>query len=1606
MKNKNPLRNINLKLSLLLFLCIPTFSQAAVNCSNKLVADVVALDQLFFYNRLGVVLPHGMIYALKEDVQFSTGGGARLRDGKRPRPLALRFNAGSCLQVNFENHLAPAPIGDQPSTRYASVHVQGMQLVGSIASDGSNVGQNASSLVPPGGTATYTFYAQKEGTYLMYSSAATTGGEGNGGTIAHGLFGAVNVEPAGAEFYRSQLTENEMALATTGNTPAGHPIINFDAVYPAGHPRAGLPIIKMVQGNKLVHGDLNAVITGAGRGRFSGYAPNPANPDRNQPFREFTIIYHDDIKAIQAFPDLFNDPVLHHTLHSVRDGFAFNYGTGGVGAEILANRLGVGPMHKCTACKYEEFFLTSWAVGDPAMVVDIPANAVDGAGNLIVGPKATKAFYPEDPSNVFHSYLKDHVKMRLLHAGPKEHHVHHLHAHQWLHTPDSDNSSYLDSQALGPGSGFTLEIAYNGSGNRNQTVGDSIFHCHFYPHFAQGMWAMWRVHDVFETGTKLDADGRAIPGTRALPDAEITTGTPIPAVVPIPTIAMAPMPQAQASIDPATGEVQVTGAGNPGYPFFIPGRAGHRPPRPPLDTLVDGGLTRHVMTEGEAISSETRLDFSKEVISSSAIELPEAGTAGEIAAMEFHEKRLHASYTPEGQPANFMTNGLPRKAGAPFADPCMDDSGNPTGTMRTYKAANIQLDITFNKAGWHFPQSRIITLAEDVQDTLNGTRPPEPLFFRANSQDCVEYQHTNLVPKDYELDDFQVRTPTDILGQHIHLVKFDVTSSDGSGNGWNYEDGTLSPGEVVERIHAIRKHNACVGKDSGDPRDGTFECPVAEAHPFYGPGPNNEWMGAMTTVQRWYADELLNNLGTDRTLRTVFTHDHYGPSTHQQAGLYAGLVVEPKGSTWRDPETGTILGTRDDGGPTSWRADILTANANDSYREFLLEFADMQLAYKAGNQGFPDPANAINPPGRNEIGLPFFEQRPQVCPGGVAPPCPEAISADDPGTMTVNYRSEPLALRIRDPATNSQATGLAGDLSYAFASNVTRADDRLNIQPNFYPPLTADVRPGDPYTPLLRAYEADKVQIRMLVGAQEEGHNFNIHGQKWLYEPSDPNSGYRSGQMSGISEHFEFRIPALGAVAGSAEQADYLYAPGYATDDLWNGTWGLMRVYNGGLGLRDDLIPLPNNPDGKSPKNNNPRDFAGVCPRKAPTKKFSVTATTAAQALPGGTLVYNSRQGFAGRLTDPTALIYVNTKDLNKDGTLKAGVPIEPLILRANAGDCIQVTLINDLPVVVADLDGWSKLPMIVDFFNNNQITPSSHVGLHAQLLAYDVGASDGANVGFNPVQTAPPLGGQAKYKWYAGDVTQDENGNKVAVPIEFGPINLTPSDPIKHASKGAIGALIIEPQGATWEVDADSRAQATITKADGSSFREFVMVFQTDVNLRFDDGNPVPLLAEAEDPEDSGQKAINYRTEPLWHRMGYSPETLLVVTNTMDFSNSLSNSQVGGDPETPVFTAKAGTAVRMRLVQPGGHARNGVFQVHGHSWQQLPYVNDSTEIGNRPESEVKGAQHGIGPANHFDFNLSNGAGGAGQVPGDYLYRDQSSFHFDGGLWGIVRVQP
>src|SRR5215469_10196283 len=89
---------------------------------RTIVADVVALDQAFYNNRLGSFQAGGMIFALRRDVVNNldrhnpklTAGNVTLKEGKRARPIVLRMNVGDCLQINFENLLANVPsVGDR-----------------------------------------------------------------------------------------------------------------------------------------------------------------------------------------------------------------------------------------------------------------------------------------------------------------------------------------------------------------------------------------------------------------------------------------------------------------------------------------------------------------------------------------------------------------------------------------------------------------------------------------------------------------------------------------------------------------------------------------------------------------------------------------------------------------------------------------------------------------------------------------------------------------------------------------------------------------------------------------------------------------------------------------------------------------------------------------------------------------------------------------------------------------------------------------------------------------------------------------------------------------------------------------------------------------------------------------------------------------------------------------------------------------------------------------------------------------------------------------------------------------------------------------------------
>jgi manganese oxidase len=1352
----------------------------------------------------------------------------------RPRPLVIRANAGECVKINFTNELDPEGHDGLPANPRASMRVSGVPYAAKT-SDGSMVGFNPDTTVGIGESITYFWQAPKEeGTYFFRDEATTATSEANSGSISHGLYGAFAVEPAGSEWRDPETGQPLYDGATEHNRitkSSGDPYIDADIIPPGG-----------------------------------------------QTFRETVQISQDEIP------------------HGI--GMGFNYGS-----EPQHNREaqnipdGIG----------EEVSLSSWAYGDPALIKLasgiptpeeggwLPKDDPDNPGSKIspedcglqdqsVGapdPDAKGSCYV---SNVTHTYRGDPSKVRFLHAGTKETHVFHMHAHQWLSQPAESStnpkSNIIDSQTFGPGESYTANLI-DGSGSTRGTIGDSIFHCHLYPHFADGFWGLFRTHDVRESGKAV----AGVPGSGQTPDGVNVRN-------------LEPLPNNQAVSDPT--------ADNPGYPRFMPGKPGWRAPQAP-NSITEGG--------------------------------PTGPLAPRIVAGQQVQQTDEFGYTPleRGvQKLNYTRgNNDPEapKPGAAFSDPC------PTGAREvTYNASVIQTDVTYNEAGWHDKQARIVVPDKDVDAVLNGTKAPEPIFFRVNAGDCINWNLTNRLPHWFGGDAFVQLQQTNMFGSHIHLVKFDVTSSDGASNGWNYQQAAFSKEQADFNQQVLNGTQPC------NPEPGGCKIQSRPADLDVNRGTTPETTG-QTIHERWYADT---------ELRTVFTHDHHFPAVDQNRGLFGALIVEPQGMDSRNPKTGEfyqpinnpangpVCGSACEGSAVGTAMDIIGPGANDDFREFGLAIQDFVSLHKAGPDGEP-----ISPPA-----------------------APEHFPNDDPGVMGINYRNAPFQLR-------ETKNGTPVDPAYTFSSWVF----------------------GDPKTPLLEAYSNDPVRMRLIQGSQEEQHVFGVQGMRWREEPNNPNSSLVNSEAIGISEAFNFQAPATNCSATSSTEcfADLLYG-GNATDDLYLGAWGLMRV----RGERGSLLPLPDNPvqnllandplpspTGKPPPSSTLT--GNPCPTGSPTRDYKVVAMEA-------DIKYNKYGDH-----DPFGLIYALSQGSETPDQTVARVRAqgkhEPLVLRANEGDCISVTLTNKLTQNWltqhgnAGTNGDPHLPTEPPTGTRAGL----RVSLHPQLVTYDPRFSNGAAVGFGLDQTVAP-GGSRVYKWYADDVS----------PGEMGATNLLDFGDVRgHRHHGLFAGLNIEPKGSTYH-DPMTGAQITSgASADihvpglANDFREFTTFFQDGLNLRDSNGatiedpldhppTPEEPLGSALDAEDQGEKGFNYGSEPFRNRIGIEPQTGADLAHV--FSSTLH-----GDPATPIFRAYAGDAIRMRLLQGSDKPRQNSFQLNGSNWKAQP---------NDPLSSLIGTQGAFSVGRTENIHLNDGTGGVGALSeGDYRYGSGVLFHhLSAGLWGILRV--
>lgn len=820
---------------------------------------------------------------------------------------------------------------------------------------------------------------------------------------------------------------------------------------------------------------------------------------------------------------------------------------------------------------------------------------------------------------------------------------------------------------------------------------------------------------------------------------------------------------------------------HPGYPNFINGQSGKGPLQPPLGILDAYGNNKIEPTDTEE--------------------------------------------------ANFVMGFAP---GALYSRSCLC---NTNSDIKVFEIALVQAKIIYNKYKWNDPQGRFFVLKEVlekhggldayIQKIECGKIKVEPLVIRANAGDCIEIRLTNLLPEILKASPFQLKTLTDIVGYHIHLVKFDTIVSDGGANGWN-------------NIAGARQYE--------------------------------------TLIERFFANEELN---------TVFFHDHLFANSHQQHGVFGALIIEPAGATFHNIHTGKELryGTKA----------VIRRVDGSAYREFALFVHDFALLFD--KNGKP-----LNPP-------------------------PVPGSDEDPGAMGINYRAEPMRERLKKD----------DDPAYVFSSLVH----------------------GDPATPILETYPGDEMVFRLLDGAHEEQHSFNVVGMSWKKEIGDIRSPFAASQTIGISEVFNLWVDHPYC------SGDYLYYYG-GIDDAWLGLWGIIRAYDR---HKKNLLPLC--------KGVNQIQPLPLCPGKdSVIRRYEIAAIQK-------DICYNNYGDH-----DPNGLLFVPVEDL--EGIMCGKIPPKPLILRANAGDWIEVTLHNMFEPDSVPYFDYPVVPL------DKKHTPSNRVSINPQFLKYDNLKDSGVNVGFNSYEQTVGPGHSKKYLWHA----DKEYG--ACIIQSFG-------DMRNHRYHGLFGTIIIEPPAAKWYSNkmfknGNYEEQVAVTAPGVESYREFVVFIQNGIRLldcegelikttegtktmkhgnidysRDPHGEPGPH--DGVDPEDTGEKGYNYRSERFHNRL-----------MSDDRISKVFNSRIHGDPATPVFKAYSQERVIFRTVMPADKPRNVGFAIHGHMWQ---------EQQKDPHSRLIPLQGAISIGNVNNIELKNGA----SCPGDYLYRSGSiKWDIESGMWGIFRV--
>jgi hypothetical protein len=291
---------------------------------------------------------------------------------------------------------------------------------------------------------------------------------------------------------------------------------------------------------------------------------------------------------------------------------------------------------------------------------------------------------------------------------------------------------------------------------RRRTIGDSIFHCHLYPHFAGGFWGHLRIFDRLRDGTQTYPDGTPLQNLTQLPD--------------------------------RVGATPAATAQRPGFPLFVKGDVGQRAYRPPNSVVKD--------------------DFAPIRRPGDAPRKPDALEAANLPALD--PAKPGAGYIDPCPTTAPLRTYRPHVIDTPL----VYNSAKWTDRQGRIYVEEAQAGLTGDAA------SRAATLKTFRDSVLAGTRQPEPYTIRSRQGECVQVLTTNdlhldedpKVPLDHvnRLDgDFMHEEETSEVSSHVHLVKFDQLASDGTSVGWNYVQRRHARSDL--RLPLVRRHRAADG---------------------------------------------------------------------------------------------------------------------------------------------------------------------------------------------------------------------------------------------------------------------------------------------------------------------------------------------------------------------------------------------------------------------------------------------------------------------------------------------------------------------------------------------------------------------------------------------------------------------------------------------------------------------------------------------------------------------------------------------------------------------------------------------------------------------------